>query len=164
MWYRRCALAFQAREDRSVTGHPLLHFIRLFKMNNNLMLDLDVATAIMNYVFKGLHPGSFGEACLIGDYDIAYSKAHYKLKSTEYDNQDIIKNMIEVCSKIPIGIRSSRVVIDNWCKHDGLERCSPNELIYVKLAWDSQIWGDFDTRLKIYSLTNNIRRQEAIPK
>jgi hypothetical protein len=23
VWYRRCALAFQAREDRSVTGHPL---------------------------------------------------------------------------------------------------------------------------------------------
>ena len=108
-----------------------------------LALDEGVVEALRHYIEYGLNPGSFGIACLLGNYDLAVSKAHEKLKQPHFGGQDIIFNMVSYASHFPRIMRGDAETIDKWMQHDGLEHAPSSVLVLCKLEWADQLFGKF---------------------
>lgn len=108
---------------------------------STLLVDQDVWLSLLHYFRHGLEPGSFATACLLGDYELAHSKAHAMLKAP-YKGQDIIKNMIDLAQRLPSCARGSMENIQHWQSHNGLERATPEMVVLSKLEWN-EIFGEF---------------------
>ncbi len=110
---------------------------------SKLLLDSGVWEALVHYLFYGLHPGSFGEACLLGDYDLAFSKAHAKLKEKRSDGVDIIANMITAAEALPDFVRGTPENIKAWLDMGGLKEAPPSVIVLLKLQWNTTALGKF---------------------
>lgn len=111
-------------------------------------VDHGVFEALRNYLLYGLNPGSFGIACLMGDYELAYSKAHSHLKRmSEPDNrqENIILNMVSLASFLPASVAGDYEVINRWCNQGGLANATQSQIVLLKLEWCPDIWGSFPT-------------------
>lgn len=117
-----------------------------------LSLDRGVTESLTGYALLGLPPGSFGLACLLGDYDLAVNRAHFKLRETVGTDDDIIANMIAIALSLPRSITGDIEVINNWCNQGGLYEATPAQQVLLKLEWAKEIWGPFPTnREEIWS-------------
>ncbi|MNK46314.1 hypothetical protein D3C87_650980 [compost metagenome] len=113
--------------------------------------DSGVSQALRDYFLLGLHPGSFGVACLLGDYDLAYQRAHVHLKKPHGENEeDIIRNMVSLASYLPNSVVRDYESINAWCNQGGFDRATPAQRVLLKLEWCSEIWGKFPSRWKSY--------------
>lgn len=93
-------------------------------------IDQNVADAIFNYILYGLSPGSFTMAILIGDYEVAYLRAHPLLLR---DN-DYVKETIEfVKNELPPMAHGNLNNYVEWQAHKGLLEAPDEILVQVKL-------------------------------
>lgn len=111
--------------------------------NEFLLFDHGVAQALQSYWRHGLLPGSFGEACLLGDYELALYKAHYLLRSRE-DTDQIVLNMVSIAQCYPSYIRGSTENIKRWSDMGGAGNATKDILMLCKLEWPDCLLGSFN--------------------
>lgn len=100
--------------------------------------DMNMIEAFGAYFLLGLNPGSFGEACLLGDLNKAYRSAHHLLY--KYGN-DIVPNHIEFCQALlPEECQGSKKKIDEWMNHGGLKFAPMIFKLQLKLTYGTELW------------------------
>lgn len=108
---------------------------------DNKTFDLGVIESLHQFFFYGWLPGSFGVACLLQDYDLAFSKAHVKLRMSRESGEDIIENMIAYAGYFPVICRENQEAIYAWNAHEGIHLAPVQTKLIVKLSWDETVLG-----------------------
>lgn len=118
-------------EDRTHLG--MLRF-RVPDDLRHLQVDSGMWDGIQHYVFLGLHPGSFGEALLLGDYDLAVRRGHaiHRVWRDEYQ-MDVAANLIQLVQWLPDVCHGTPEKIQRWQQLNGLQG-QPHMRLLFKLA------------------------------
>lgn len=108
-------------------------------------VDNGVTMGFKHYLYLGFEPGSFGVACLLGDYELAYKRAHFKLRETAGKADDIIATMVSLALSLPSNITGTMKAINNWSQIGGLLEAPTTDKVLTKLSWNQEIWGSYPT-------------------
>jgi hypothetical protein len=98
-----------------------------------LELDLGMWDSIQHYVFLGLHPGSYGEALLLGDYELAIQRASPLHEIWRRQGVDVAENFIRIIQWLPDVCHTDPQRIRDWQHRGGLQ-CQPRMRVLFKLA------------------------------
>lgn len=98
------------------------------------LIDQGMVSSLDLYYRYGLHPGSFGEALLLGNEILARSRAFHYHRLSSSQGQDIVANMLIFVECYPFFCRGSEETINRWMSHDGLSGASDEIKVLCKLT------------------------------
>lgn len=115
--------------------------------SEKLFFDQGMMDALHSYWRYGLNPGSFGVACLLGDYTEAYSRSHFALRIREQQDT-IVLNMVSYASYLPAYCRGNLENIARWTHLGGATHAPKDVLMLCKLEWPDELFGSFSIARK----------------
>lgn len=111
--------------------------------------DDNVISALAAYMLRGLDPGGFGRALLLGDLDLAFGRAHPLLKDLDSGAPTAgpfpapagptgVDNLFWFAQNlVPPIARGDQASIDRWMAHDGMNGASAATYETVRRQMDA---------------------------
>lgn len=100
-----------------------------------LTVDTNMWDSLMNYIWYGLHPGSYGERILVHDYEGAIERAHVTIRSWRDSlGDDVTLNMINMLKAFPDVCHGDISRVNEWQAKGGLQN-QPKLRVLFKLMF-----------------------------
>jgi len=110
---------------------------------DHLTTEKTINQSLLHYFMYGLEPGSFCHALILGDFHLAYQRAHVHLKIHEDRNKGSypITDLLYLVSHLPEECHGSNEKYLAWINHGGLDGADNRIKVKIKLAWNESVLG-----------------------